>query len=186
MSVTSAPSIRAQRNPTSAPTTPAPTTAMRPEGPGRRVPGRVERGLHVGGQHRARQRNVARHRHHGLGRHVEQGLMGMQRKDIAADRAPPARPRPADRGVAIFHRERKAAAHERRAHALVFAFGHPAGGDQRLGAPADRAVDARAPAPGRPRAAAAAPAGFRPGPARHTRAPAPSPRRPPRLLLLLD
>ena len=73
----------------------------------RGVPGRIERGLHIGGQHRARQRNVAGHRHHGLGRQVELGLMGMQRKDVAADQ----RRRPgldlADRGVAIFHRERE-------------------------------------------------------------------------------
>ena len=48
---------------------------------------------------------------------------------------------PADHRVAIFHRERKAAAHEWRAHALVFALRHPAGEDQRLGAAADRAVE---------------------------------------------
>ena len=75
----------------------------------RRVPRRVQRGLHVGRQHRARRRNVVRHRHHGLGRQIEFGLVGMQRKDIAADQ----RRRPgldlADRGVAVFHRERKAA-----------------------------------------------------------------------------
>ena len=62
-SVTSAPSIRAQRYPTSAPTTPAPTTAIRPDGPGRGVPGGVERRLHVGGEHRARRRHAVRHRH---------------------------------------------------------------------------------------------------------------------------
>ena len=51
--------------PTSAPTTPAPTTAMRPAGPGARVPDRVERRLHVGGQHRALRRHAVGQRHHG-------------------------------------------------------------------------------------------------------------------------
>ena len=45
-----------------------------------------------------------------LGRQIEQGLMRMQREDVAADE----RRRPgldlADRGVAIFHRERESAA----------------------------------------------------------------------------
>ena len=49
----------------------------------------------------------------------------------------------ADRGITVFHRKREFAAHERRAHALVFALRHPAGRDQRLGAPADRAICAR-------------------------------------------
>ena len=108
--------------------------------PGRRVPGRVERGLHVGGQHRARQRHVGRHRHGGLGRHVEQRLMRMQREHGAAEQRLRPGLDPADGGVAVLHRKRKVAAHERRAHALVLADRHAAGRDQRLGAAADRAM----------------------------------------------
>src|SRR4051812_18694343 len=64
----------------------------------------------------------------------------MKRKDCTArERGWPCLDRP-DRGIAVFHRKRKAAGHERRAHALVFAFGHAAGRDQRLGAAADRAI----------------------------------------------
>ncbi len=104
------------------------------------VPSGVERRLDVGRQHRARQRNVGRQRHHRLGRQVELGLMGIQRKDIAADKRVGPGLDHADCGIAVFHREREAAAHEGRAHALVFALGNPAGGDQRLGTPADRTV----------------------------------------------
>ena len=128
------PSMRAQRTPTSAPTTPAPTTAMRPDGPGRRVPGGVERGLHVGGEHRARRRHAVgqRQRQPRPARRTRSGA------DAARTRCGRQRGRPgldlADRRVAVFHRERERARHEWRAHALIFALRHPAGSDQRLGA----------------------------------------------------
>jgi membrane glycosyltransferase len=47
---------------------------------------------------------------------------------------------PADRGVAVFHRKRKVAGHERRAHAFELALRHASGKHERLGAAADRAV----------------------------------------------
>ena len=60
---------------------------------------------------------VGRHGHRRIGRHIEHGLMRMKREHRASGmRAALER---ADRGVAVFHREREVARHERRAHALV-------------------------------------------------------------------
>ena len=75
--------------------------------------------------------------------------MRMKCEDRATDAARPARPRPADRRVAVFHRERESARHERRAHALEFALAararrRPAHSVPRLIAPCGLA---RAPAP---------------------------------------
>ena len=93
ISVTVAPSTRAQRNPTSAPTTPAPTTAMRPDGPGAASQVALS-AVSTLAASTARDSGISPgHRQHGLGRNVEFGLVGMQREDVAADAAPPARPR---------------------------------------------------------------------------------------------
>jgi len=55
-SVTSAPGIRPHKYATREPTTPAPTTAIAVGRARRRVPDRIERGLHIGGQHRTLRR----------------------------------------------------------------------------------------------------------------------------------
>ena len=60
--------------------------------PGRRIPEAVERGLQVGGQHRARVRHGVRHRHHGARRHDVAILVRIEAEDPPADAAP-ARPR---------------------------------------------------------------------------------------------
>ena len=97
-----------RETPTSAPTTPAPTTAMRPDGPGARVPDGVERRLHVGGEHRALQRHVrpaAAPRPRPAGR-TRSGADAAQRRCGRCSAAGPGLDR-ADRRVAIFHRERE-------------------------------------------------------------------------------
>ena len=48
---------------------------------------------------------------------------------------------PSDRRIAVFHRKRERAAHERRPHALEFARRHPAVAHEALGAAADRAEE---------------------------------------------
>jgi len=50
------------------------------------------------------------------------------------------RPRSGRPCVAVFHRKRKVAGHERRAHAFELTLGHAPGKHERLGAAADRAV----------------------------------------------
>ncbi len=105
------------------------------------VPDGIERGLHVGGEHRARRRQVVRDGRHGVGRQRETALVRMQAEhDAVAQRRRPRLHLP-DRGVAVLDRERERAAHHRRAHPVVFALGHPPGMDQTLGAAADRAVE---------------------------------------------
>ena len=121
----------------------------------RRVPDRVERGLHVGGQHRARRRHVVGQRHDGVGRHVEQGLVRMQREDRAADAARPARPRPGrpwrsriSPGTGKLPPMKGA---RMRSNSLA---GTRPASDQRLGAAAERAVQRAHPHLAGPRAAA--------------------------------
>ena len=76
-----------------------------------------------------------------LGRNIEQVLVRVKREDVAAAQILRAVLDPADRGVAVFDRERKISAHERCAHALMFAFRHAAGKYQRFGAAAERAEE---------------------------------------------
>ena len=108
------------------------------EGAGAGIPHGVERGLHVGGEHGARGRDgrPARAPPHRPAHRT--------RSDADAARTPCVRSRGrlerADRGVAVFHREREVARHERRAHALVLRRRHAPRGDQRFGAAADRAM----------------------------------------------
>ena len=110
MSVTSAPGIRPQRKATSAPTTPAPTTAMRSGRARARASQIALSAVSMLAASTARGGGMSS----GTGTTasagtVELGLMRMQREDIAADQ----RGRPgldhADRRVAVFHREREAA-----------------------------------------------------------------------------
>ena len=82
---------------TSAPTTPAPTTAMRLAGLRLGIPHGVERGLHIGGQHGACRRHVVGQRHDSVCGHIEQALMRMQREHASGRSAPPVRPRPGRR-----------------------------------------------------------------------------------------
>ena len=93
--VTRVPGSRAQSRATSSPTTPPPTTAMWSAGAGAAVPQRIERGLHIGGQHRARRRHPIRDRHDAIGRHREDALVRMQREHDPAAQLREAPPRPA-------------------------------------------------------------------------------------------
>ncbi len=81
---------------------------------------------------------------------------------------------PPDGGVAVLHRERKCAAHERRAHALELARRHPAGKHQPLGAAADRAKERAHPDLAGRRRGDRLRRAVRRGRDRHTRAPWPS------------
>ena len=173
-SVTSAPASCAQRKPTSAPTTPAPTTATALDRAGAGIPHGVERGLHVGGEHRARRRHASRHGNGSVGRQRRtRSGADAARRPCGRQAGGPSSTH-ADRGVAVFHREREGAAHERRAHALDIRWRDAARGDQRLGAAADRAVERAHPHRARRQRPQALRPGFRPGPARRTTAPAPS------------
>ena len=71
---------------------------------------------------------------------MNMALMRMQREHQSGRARRPLLD-PPDRRIAVFDRERKRAAHERRAHALEFARRHPAGEDEPLGAAADRAEE---------------------------------------------
>ena len=87
----------------------------------RGVPDAVERGLHIGGQHRAERRHILRKHHGGARRDVERGLMRVKREDGLASQGIAAVLDPSDRGVAVFDGKRKIACHERRAHPLELA-----------------------------------------------------------------
>ena len=109
--------------------------------PGRAVPDRIERGLHIGREHGAPRRYIVGNGKHGFGRHGKQALVGMQAEnDTAAQFGHPVRDPPHGR-VAVFHRKRKRPAHTRRAHAVVFARRHPAGQNEALGAATDGAEE---------------------------------------------
>ena len=83
----------------------------------------------------------------GTGMHIAAGAMNSPGADAARTRAAAGCSLPRegsgggapDRAVAVFHRERKVAAHQRRAHHLVLAGRHATGEHQRLGAARDAA-----------------------------------------------
>src|SRR5262249_24848313 len=106
--------------------------------PGGAIPYCVERGFHIGGQHGAHRRNAGRDRQDRLRRQREDVLVRMQ-----AEYHLPLQFRRPDlyapyRGVAVLHRERKRATHQRRAHTLVLALRDAAGMHESLGTTADR------------------------------------------------
>ena len=135
------PSMRAQRKPTSAPTTPAPTTAMRPDGPGAASQVALS-AVSMLAASTARDGGMSvGHRHHGVGRHDR------TRSDADAARrrcgrpAPPARPRPRRPWRSrISPGTGSCRAMNGARMRSIFALRHPAGRDQRLGAAADRAI----------------------------------------------
>jgi hypothetical protein len=106
--------------------------------PWRSIPDRVERGLHIGGKHRALGRHAIGQRHDGARRDIKNALMRMEGKYRATEKVRRPGLDRANNGVAVFYRKREAAAHERGAHALEFAFGHTSAQNERLGATADR------------------------------------------------
>ncbi len=108
---------------------------------GRRIPDGIERGFHVGGEHAARSRNVRRQYRDPVRRHGESGLVGMKHEGLAAAQVARAVNDVADDRVAVLHRERELADHERGAHAAMFAWGHASGENEALGAAADPAVE---------------------------------------------
>src|SRR5580765_7682059 len=77
--------------------------------------------------------------------------MWMQGKDFAPDQFDGAVVDFANRGVTVFHRERKFTRHERRAHALEFAARDPSAQHESLGASAERAEQRADPHLMRPR-----------------------------------
>ena len=105
-----------------------------------RVPHGIERGLHVGGEHRADRRHTIGYWHYCCGGHVEDALMGMERKYEAAPQFGRPGLDPADRCVAIFDRKRETATHEWRAHALKLARRNAPGQHQAFRAAANATV----------------------------------------------
>ena len=122
-SVTSAPGSRPHRYATRAPTTPAPTTAMRSAGPGAASQTALS-AVSILAASTAR----CGGRFSGSTTAALAGILnrfwcGWSVKTVRPRRASVAAFDPADRGIAIFHRKRKMAGHEGRAHALEFALG---------------------------------------------------------------
>jgi membrane glycosyltransferase len=107
--------------------------------PWRSIPDHVERGLHIGGKHRALGRHAIGQGHDGARRDIKNALMRMESKYRAAEQACRPDLDGANGGVAVFDRKREAAAHERGAHTFEFAFGDTSAQDERLGAAAYRA-----------------------------------------------
>jgi hypothetical protein len=107
---------------------------------GCRVPHGVERGLHVGGEHPARRRQVRGQQRHRVRCEVERRLMREEHETDAADEIGRPSFDAGDGGVAVFHREREGARHVGRAHAGMLARGNPPVEHQPFGAPADPAV----------------------------------------------
>ena len=106
-------------------------------GTGCAVPHRVERGLHIGGEHRALRRQAVGKRGESVGRHREHVLVRMQREHHAAVQMRRAGFDLTDDRVAVLHRERKHPAHVGSTHAHIFGRRHAAGEDQRLGPATD-------------------------------------------------
>jgi membrane glycosyltransferase len=106
----------------------------------RGVPNGVERGLHIGRERCARERQTVRQQGDSLSGEIEDGLVRMKRKDRAV--APFGRSafNAPDGRIAVFDRKRKRAAHERRTHAREFRLGHATGDHQSFRAAADGAV----------------------------------------------
>ena len=91
------------------------------------------------GKDRTLRRDTLRNGNDGVCGHGEQALVRMQREhDALAQLLRPGFD-PSDSRIAVFHRKRECARHERRPHALVFARGHEAVANQPLGAAAERA-----------------------------------------------
>src|SRR5260221_11855751 len=105
------------------------------------IPQRVDRRLHVGGEHRALIRQRIGKRQHGIRGHVVAVLMRMEAEDATADRADRPGLDDANRGVAVFDRRGKFAILEGTAHRLVLARRYLAPEDEAFGAPADAAAE---------------------------------------------
>ena len=110
------------------------------KGTGLGIPDGVQCGFHVGGQNSACRRHVGRHGNCRCYRHVEQRLMRMECEDRASEEIGGPAFDDTDRRVAVFHREREGARHERRAHAHEFGRRYAPVGDQRLRSTADCAM----------------------------------------------
>ena len=105
-------------------------------GAGRAVPQRVERRFHIRSEHGTPRGHALGHGNHSVRQYGEKALVWMQAKNDA--RFGGAGLDLPYRRVAVFHRKRKGAGHQRRAHALVFACRYSAGKDEPFGAPTDR------------------------------------------------
>jgi membrane glycosyltransferase len=105
-----------------------------------RIPHRVERRLHVGGEHGAPRRHRRREQMHCIPRYQERALVGMQRKHQSILEVWRSTFDPADDGVTILHGKGKRAAHEGRAHGCELGLRNSASGHQPFRSPANGAV----------------------------------------------
>ena len=122
--VTSAPGTRAHRNPTSAPTTPAPTTAIGPDGIGSASQIAFS-AVSMFAAITPREIGTS----FGTGTAASAGTSktvwcGMEGEHVAANQGVRPGLDTADRRVTVLHRERKASAHKGATHPLVLARGH--------------------------------------------------------------